>query len=403
MQNIVIVGASLGGLRAAEALRKRGYSGRLSLVGDEPHLPYDRPPLSKQLLTGEWDQSRVFFRQKEGFAGLDLQLALGRRAQSLDPRARRVTLDDGSTLDYDGLVIATGARARRLTLGAGLSGIHVLRTLDDSLAISAALAQRPRVLVVGAGWIGLEVAAACRKLGLSVVVIETEAAPLARSLGTRVGAALVELHRARGVDLRLSTALTALEGLTRVERARLSDGSALEVDLVVAGIGVVPEIAWLAGSGLTLGNGVICDAHCATNVPDVVAAGDVACAANTLFDDTLRIEHWANAIEQAQLAAGRLLGDVSPPRALGQVPYFWSDQYDLKFQCAGRVRADDELTLIEGTLDAPAYVALFGRAGALTGVLACNRPAAMIKYRRAIAERTTLAAALHAMQAADPT
>jgi len=257
------------------------------------------------------------------------------------------------------------------------------------------------VLVVGAGLIGLEVAAACRKLELSVVVIETEAAPLARSLGARVGAALVDLHRARGVDLRLSTALTALEGHTRVERARLSDGSALEIDLVVAGIGVLPEIDWLAGSGIALGNGVICDAHCATNVPGVVAAGDVACAPNTLFGETLRVEHWANAIEQAQLAAGRLLGDQSPPRALGQVPYFWSDQYELKFQCAGRVRPDDELTLIEGSLDAPAYVALFGRAGALTGVLACNRPGPLIKYRRALAERTTLEAALHAMQAGD--
>ncbi|HKP57045.1 MAG TPA: FAD-dependent oxidoreductase [Polyangiales bacterium] len=403
MQNIVIVGASLAGLRAAEALRKRGYAGRLTLVGDELHAPYDRPPLSKQLLTGEWDQSRVFFRQKEGFAGLDLQLVLGRRAQQLDARARRVTLDDGSALDYEGLVIATGARARTLPLGAGLSGIHVLRTLDDSLAIHAALAQRPRVLVVGAGFIGLEVAAACRKLDLQVTVIEAESAPLVRSLGARVGNALVDMHRARGVDLRVSTGLSALEGHGRVERARLSDGSALEVDLVVVGVGVVPETDWLQGSGVALGNGVICDEHCATNVPGVVAAGDAACAPNTLLGETLRVEHWANAIEQAQLAAGQLLGDTSPPRVLGQVPYFWSDQYELKFQCAGRVRPDDELALIEGSLDAPGYVALFGRAGVLTGVLACNRPGPLIKYRRAISERTTLEAALRAMQPADPT
>ncbi|HKU41624.1 MAG TPA: FAD-dependent oxidoreductase [Polyangiales bacterium] len=397
MQNIVIVGASLAGLRAAEALRKRGYSGRLSLVGDETHTPYDRPPLSKQVLTGEWPEGQVFFRQKEGYDGLDLSLVLGRRARSLDVHARRVALDDGSTLDFDGLVIATGARARRLPIGHELAGVHVLRTLDDALAIRAALAQKPRVLVVGAGLIGLEVAAACRKLELAVTVAELESAPLVRSLGARIGTSLAALHRARGVELRLSTGLVALEGAGRVERAHFSDGSTQDVDLVVAGIGVVPEIEWLEGSGVALGDGVICDAHCATNVPGIVAAGDVAWAPNSLFGDTLRVEHWANAIEQAQIATATLLGDRTPPRALGQVPYFWSDQYELKFQCAGRLRAGDEVVLVEGSFDAPAYVALFARAGALTGVLACNRPGPMIKARRLIAESATLAAALAAI------
>jgi 3-phenylpropionate/trans-cinnamate dioxygenase ferredoxin reductase subunit len=392
IERIVIVGASLAGLRTAEALRKRGYAGRLWLVGDEPHLPYDRPPLSKQVLTGEWDQSRVFFRQKEGYGPLSLDLVLGQRAQSLDTRARKLTLSNGDVLDYEGLVIATGAQARPLAIGRELAGVHVLRTLDDSLAIRAALLEAPRVLVVGAGFIGLEVASVCRKLELSVTVVEADPLPLARNLGPQVGEAVARLHRAHGVDLRCGLTLQALEGDGRVERARLSDGTTLDVDLVVVGIGVVPQVGWLAGSDLKIGNGVECDGHCATNVPGVFAAGDVASAPNALFAETMRIEHWTNAIDQAQLVAAGLLGEAAPLSA--SLPYFWSDQYDVKLQFAGRVRPDDELVMVEGSLDDRAYVALYGRAGMLRGALACNRPGPFIRFRKMISERATLETAL---------
>jgi len=392
IERIVIVGASLAGLRTAEALRKRGYAGRLWLVGDEPHLPYDRPPLSKQVLTGEWDQSRVFFRQKEGYGPLSLDLALGQRALSLDTRARKLTLSNGDVLDYEGLVIATGAQARPLAIGRELAGVHVLRTLDDSLAIRAALLEAPRVLVVGAGFIGLEVASVCRKLELSVTVVEADPLPLARNLGPQVGEAVASLHRAHGVDLRCGLTLQALEGDGRVERARLSDGTTLDVDLVVVGIGVVPQVGWLAGSDLKIGNGVECDGHCATNVPGVFAAGDVASAPNALFAETMRIEHWTNAIDQAHLVAAGLLGEAAPLSA--SLPYFWSDQYDVKLQFAGRVRPDDELVMVEGSLDDRAYVALYGRAGMLRGALACNRPGPFIRFRKMISERATLETAL---------
>jgi 3-phenylpropionate/trans-cinnamate dioxygenase ferredoxin reductase subunit len=361
-------------------------------VGDEPHAPYDRPPLSKQVLTGEWESSRVFFRQKEGYAALSLDLVLGQRALSLDSEARTLTLMNGDTLSWDGLVIATGARARRLSIGTELTGVHVVRTLDDSLAVRAAFVAKPRVLVVGAGFIGLEVASACRKLGLGVTLIEADPLPLARSLGARVGESVARMHRGHGVDVRCNVTLSALEGQGRVERARLSDGTTLDVDLVVAGIGVTPEIGWLATSGVTLGNGVECDARCATNLPGVVAAGDVVSAPNPIFGETMRIEHWSNAIDQAQLAAATLLG-VDPP-AHAPVPYFWSDQYDVKLQFAGRVRPDDELILAEGSLEERTYVALFGRAGALRGVLACNRPGPFIRYRKLISERASLETAI---------
>jgi 3-phenylpropionate/trans-cinnamate dioxygenase ferredoxin reductase subunit len=392
MRSIVIVGASLAGLRTAEALRKRGYDGRLWLVGDEEHRPYDRPPLSKQVLTGEWDSSRVFFRQKEGYDGLSLDFALGQRAASLDPRARKVALSNGEVLDYDGLVIATGAYARTLPIGAGLEGLHVVRTLDDSLAIRAALEKKPRVLVVGAGFIGLEVAAACRKLGLEVTIAEADPLPLTRNLGPIVGEAIARMHRGHGVDLRCGVTVNALEGQGRVERAHLSDGTTLEVQLVVVGIGVIPNVAWLAGSGVQLGNGVECDAQCATNVPGVFAAGDVASAPNSLFEETLRVEHWSNAIDQAQLVAAGILGGGPP--AVPSLPYFWSDQYDVKLQFAGRVRPDDKLVMVEGSLDDRAYVAAFERAGVLRGALACNRPGPFIRFRKLILERATLETAL---------
>jgi NADPH-dependent 2,4-dienoyl-CoA reductase/sulfur reductase-like enzyme len=401
MRSIVIVGASLAGLRSAEALRKRGYDGRLWLVGEEPDAPYDRPPLSKQVLTGEWAPERAFFRQKEGYDGLALELRFGQRASALDPHTRELRLESGERLPYDGLVIATGAAAWKPAIpGHDLPGVHVLRTLQDAIAIRAALAAKPRVIVIGAGFIGLEVAASCRRMGAAVTVIEAEALPLSRVLGPPIGRAVLQMHTQHGAELRMASLVSAIEGDGRVERVRLSDGASLPADLVVVGVGVKPQTEWLASSGIALGNGVLCDARCATSLPDVVAAGDVAHWPNALYGESMRVEHWSNAVEQAQIAAARLLGAESAPSPLSLVPYFWSDQYDVKLQFAGRARPDDELVLVDGQLGDRAYVALFGREGLLRGVLASNRPAQFIRLRKLLAEPTPFARALAAFDRA---
>jgi NADPH-dependent 2,4-dienoyl-CoA reductase/sulfur reductase-like enzyme len=394
VRRIAVVGASLAGLRAAEAVRREGWDGELVLIGEEPHQPYDRPPLSKELLRGEWAPSRLDLRRGQGLSELALDLRLGVRAVSLDARERRIALADGSQLDYDGLIIATGAVARSLPFASGLGGVHVLRTLDDALAIARELAARPRVCVIGAGFIGLEVAASCRALGVPVTAVEPQRLPLLDKLGEQMARRVAELHRDHGVDLRCGVLAQGLLGGDRVERVQLSDGSSVEADLVVVGIGVQPATHWLRGSGLALEDGVRCDATCATSLPDVVAAGDVARFEHATLGQSLRIEHWSHAVEMAGHAARRLLGGPAFTTPFTPVPYFWSDQYDVKIQFAGSLRSDDEVALIEDAKEARKLVALFGRAGRLTGVLTWNRAPQLVRYRRAIAEGMTWAAAL---------
>lgn len=393
MQHIAVVGASLAGLRAVEALRRRGYAGALTLIGDEPRRPYDRPPLSKQVLAGDWPEDRVFFRQKEGYEALDLDLRLGVRATGLDGVARSLHLSDGSALSYGGLVIATGARARELPNPQGLSGVHVLRSLEDSLRLRDELPSARRVAIVGAGFIGLEVASVCRAKGLAVTAIEMAPVPLARILGEPVARAVVGLHEAEGVQFRNGVSVTGLEGEGRVQAVLLSDGSQVETDLVVVGIGVVPNTEWLAGSGVALSNGVVCDARCATALPQVVAAGDVARFFNPRFGIDQRIEHWTHAVEMANAAAQCLLDGAAAPE-FAPVPYFWSDQYDVKIQFAGQVQPEDEVRVLEGSLTDRSerkLVVAYGRAGQLTGALTWNRPPRLIQLRRAIGQETKLA------------
>jgi 3-phenylpropionate/trans-cinnamate dioxygenase ferredoxin reductase subunit len=393
MQSIVVVGGSLAGLRAVQALRKRGYSGRLQVVSGEPHAPYDRPPLSKQLLSGEWPKEKLFFGARENHAALEVEWRLGERATQLAPRDRTLWLGSGEKLRYDGLVIATGATPRQLPAAAGLAGCHVLRTLDDALALRAALEHKPRVAVIGAGFIGLEVASSARKLGLSVALIEPQPQPLASILGEAVGRAIAELHAAHGVELHLGVGVSGFEGSGRVERVRLSDGRAIEADVVVVGIGVVPETAWLEGSGVALSNGVLCDATLASNVPDVVAAGDVARWPNAAVGgEPMRVEHWSNAVEQGQAAAARLL-DGAGASPYVHVPYFWSDQYDRKVQCAGRPCAGDAFTLLRGALDAASFAAVTADGDRLTGVLTSNSPALFLRLRKLLSEGASLSVA----------
>ncbi|HTO52591.1 MAG TPA: FAD-dependent oxidoreductase [Myxococcota bacterium] len=392
LSKVAIVGASLAGLRAAESLRRLGYGGTLVVIGAEKHLPYDRPPLSKELLQGRWEVDKIGLRRRP-YQELALDLRLGVRATRLDAAARALEVDGAGRESFDALVIATGAVPRRLPGQPELPGIHLLRTLDDSLALRAALERGPRVAVVGAGFIGAEVAASCRARGLEVTLIEPLPVPLARGLGEAMGGVCAALHRDHGVDLRCGVGVAGFAGRDRVERLALSDGSTLEVDVVVVGIGATPDTAWLTGSGLALDDGVVCDSYCAA-APGIFAAGDVARWHNPLFDERMRIEHWSNAVEQGSYVAERLAGSDLGAEPFAPVPFFWSDQYDVKIQFAGRMRPGDELRVVAGSLEARKFTALYGRAGRLTGVLAFSRPRDLPKYRRLIAERAGFEAAV---------
>lgn len=388
---VVVVGASLAGFRAAQTLRAEGFDGSLVLVGAEPHRPYERPPLSKQVLAGQWDAAKVALGGSE--ADLAIDWRLGSPAASLDPRARLLTLADGSRIHYDGLVIATGARARSLPGTGQLEGSFTLRTLDDALAIREALAVgSPRVAVVGAGFIGAEVAATARSTGAQVTLVEPLAVPLARALPAAIGALVAELHRDHGVDVRLGVGVAGIEGTARVERVVLSDGSTLDADVVVAGIGVMPNVEWLAGSGLPVSNGVVCDRSCAV-APGIVAAGDVACWPSARFGELARIEHYDHAVTMGEHAARTLLraptAGSEPPDPYDPVPWFWTDQYDRKLQLAGRVRADDQMVIVDGSLTERRFAAAFGRAGRLVGVVGMNRPAVVMRWRNRILEGTS--------------
>lgn len=387
LDRVVIAGASLAGLRAAESLRQLGFEGTLTLVGDEAAMPYDRPPLSKEILRGDWEPEKTaLVRDMSRFEALELDLRLGCRATALDAKARRISLDDDSAIDFDGLVIATGATPRRLPNPEELGGVYVLRTLDEAIALRGELEKSPRVAVVGAGFIGAEVAASCRARGLDVTMIEALPVPIERAVGRDIGETVAQVHRDHGVDLRLGVGVDALEGSGRVERVRLSDRSHVDADVVVVGIGVVPNTDWLEGSGLELGNGVICNSRCATNVPGIVAAGDVAQWHNPLFGEDMRIEHWSNATEMARAAVETLLAGKDEAPEYSSVPFFWSDQYDIKIQSAGRLSGSDATEIVSGTLDDRKFLKLYGKQGRLVGALSFNEPRKLIGYRRKLRE-----------------
>ena len=393
MRSVTIVGASLAGMRAAETLRREGFDGAVTVVGDETGAPYDRPPLSKQVLAGEWEPPRVSLYDAEALEGLRLTWRLGAAAVGFDAASRTVILDDGERLAADGVVIATGARARTLPGAERLAGVHTLRTLADSLAIRAAFEATPRrVAVVGAGFIGAEVAATARGRGLDVTMVEMAATPLERVLGAEMGRVCAEVHRDHGVDLRLGVGVEAITGTDRVEQVVLTDGTRLDADVVVVGVGVTPNTEWLEGSGLAIGDGVVCDETCLA-APGVVAAGDVARWPNRLFGESMRVEHWDNAVEQGMAAARRLLaGDAAEPFA--PVPWFWSDQYDRKIQLAGRSGPGDEVVVVTGSPAERRFAAIYGRAGRITAVLGFNRPRHVMQYRRLIARSASWEEAL---------
>lgn len=395
---VVVVGASLAGLRAVQALRDGGFEGRLVLVGEERHLPYDRPPLSKQVLAGAWPPERTELASAATFGDLGVDLRLGHRAVSLDAPARRVELDDGSAIDADGVVLATGAAPRRLDFGGGEELVHVLRTLEDAARLRARIDEVGpgcRVVVVGAGFIGSEVASTCSGLDCTVTVLEALSTPLSPALGERVGAALGRLHGENGVDLRTSAKVASLRPGSPADVV-LGSGEAVPADVVVVGVGVVPSTDWLAGSGLDVGDGVRCDERLFA-AEGVVAAGDVARWRwrHHGEDTEVRIEHWEVAGQMGTHAGRSLLAGRAAAEAFDPVPYFWSDQYGKKIQVLGRPDPTDDVEVVDGSLDAAGsadaggdgrFVAVYGRRGRMSAVLGVSRPRQVMQYRRLLVE-----------------
>ncbi len=393
---IAVIGASAAGLSVVEGLRRLGFDGQLSLVGDETHLPYDRPPLSKQLLRGEWESERVQLRGPEALAALDLDLRLGVRAVALDTGRRRIRLSDGDSLDYDAAVVATGLTPRQLPSAEGLSGVHTLRTLEDALALREALRDGPRLVVIGSGFIGAEAAAVAREAGASVTMVSRGPAPLADVLGDELGSLLAETHAAHGVRLLTGARVTGLTGAHgRVTGVTLADGTTVLADAVLVAIGAAPNTDWLRGSGIPLDDGVRCDPTLHAGA-GVWAAGDVARWPHPRTGLPTRIEHRTNAAEQGLAVARNILAAPGEAMAFDPVPYAWSDQYDLRIQLYGRTRGADRVRIVEGSTAERKLVALYRSHGRVGGVVGVNLPKPTRGYRALVTEGTDWDAALGA-------
>ncbi|WP_329281671.1 NAD(P)/FAD-dependent oxidoreductase [Streptomyces sp. NBC_01451] len=369
--HVLVVGACAAGLATAEALRRHGYRGRLTVLGEEPHLPYDRPPLSKQVLSGSWFPDRIQLRPESALKALEAEFILGDPATALEPDTRTVHTASGRLLRADAVVVATGALPRRLPGQDGLTGVHVLRTLNDALALRASLRASSRLVVVGEGVLGCEIAATARTLGVAVTLVGPLSAPMAGQVGPVVAGLLADLHTEHGVHLRLGSGvaeLTSRDG--RVTGIRLVTGDVLPADTVVVAIGAAPATNWLDGSGLTLNDGLVCDSHCRA-ADGVYAVGDVARWHHDRLGTTMRLENRTNATEQAGVVAQNILGADVPYRP---VPYFWTDQYDARLQVHGVPSADAEVDVVEGDFGHRRFVAHYLRGGTVTGLLGWNMP-----------------------------
>ncbi|MEB3031958.1 FAD/NAD(P)-binding oxidoreductase [Mycolicibacter sp. MYC340] len=379
VNGIVIVGGGLAAVRTAEELRREDYSGPITIVSDETRPPYDRPPLTKEVLRGERDDTTL--EPPEFYAGHNIALRLGCGARAVDTDAQTVTLADGTVLGYDQLVIATGLVPRRIPSFGDLDGIRVVRSFEESLLLRGDAAAARRAVVIGAGFIGCEAAASLRKLGVEVALVEPQPAPLAAVLGEQIGELVARLHRANGVDVRSGVGVAEVRGDGRVETVVLADGAELEADLVVLGVGSTPATGWLDGCGIDVNNGVVCDAIGRTSAPNVWAVGDVAFWRGR-DGHQVRMEHWSNVVTQVRVMVPNMLGreslhDVAVPA------YFWSDQYDVKIQCLGEPEATDTVHMVED--DGHKFLAYYERAGVLAGVVGAGRPGKVMAMRAKIA------------------
>lgn len=395
MKTIVIVGGSLAGVRSAEALRTAGFEGRLVLLGEEDHRPYDRPPLSKAFLEGRQDEADIALLDDDDIDDLALELRSGTRAESLDTAGGEVVLAGGGAVRADGVVIATGGTARRLPGSEGVEGVHTLRTLDDARALRDELRREPRVVIIGAGFIGAEVASTCRALGLEVTVLDGLDLPLAPALGATVARNCVALHAEHGTTLHAGAAVAGLSTSStatgrRVTGVGLRDGRTIPADVVLVGVGIVPNTAWLQGSGLTIDNGVRTDAGMVTDVPTVVAVGDVARWARGSASH--RHEHWTSAGEQAAVAAGNLLAGTTTT-TVAPSGYVWSEQYRRMLQLAGHPSPEDRVEVIHGDMAEHRFVARYTDAtGTTTGLFAMAEPKVFARLRRSELPRPRRAA-----------
>lgn len=394
---LVVVGASLAGMRAVMTARKSGHEGPITLVGGEEHLPYDRPPLSKEYLDADEPAHPGFPAAETMAEKLNVDVRTGTWATELDGGRGVLGLSTGDELDYRGLVIATGAAPRTLPGTDGLAGVHCLRDLDDAIAVRAALDAGARTVIIGAGFIGSEVASGARKRGLPATILEALPVPLVRAVGEEMGHACAELHRANGTDLRCGVKVTGLESADgKVTGVTLDNGETVPADLVVVGIGVTPNTAWLKGSGVTLNErdgAIVCDETLNAGLPGVYAAGDVAYFPNRLFDgELMRVEQWTNANEQGALAAKNALNpaEAQPSAA---VPYFWSDWYGHRIQFVGIPQAD-EIRVVSRELGEDNFLALYRKGDRITGCISIDRPAQIMKFRRMILKSEPWSAAL---------
>ncbi|MGW2047146.1 NAD(P)/FAD-dependent oxidoreductase [Streptomyces sp. NPDC001858] len=380
MRTVAVVGASLAGLSAARSLRKQGYDGRLVVIGDELHRPYDRPPLSKEFLAGDLGEADLALETDD--EELAAEWLLGVRATGLDRAERALRLADGRTLRADGIVIATGAAARMLPGSEGLAGVHTLRTLDDARALRDELGRGGRLVVIGGGFIGAEVASTAYALGLDVTVIEAAPTPLAGPLGETMGAVVSALHADHGVRLLCGVGVKGLSGETRVDAVLLEDGRSVPADIVVVGVGARPCVEWLEGSGVALDNGVKCGADGRTSLAGVVAVGDCANWYDPRVGSHRRVEHWTGALERPAAAVATLLAGGAVEPGVPRPPYFWSDQYGVKIQFAGSAAGADSVTVEEGASGDRNVLAVYRRADQPVAVLGMNQPRVFTRWRK---------------------
>jgi 3-phenylpropionate/trans-cinnamate dioxygenase ferredoxin reductase component len=386
-QTFVIVGASLAGAKAAETLRQEGFDGRVVLIGAEEERPYERPPLSKDYLRGEVGREKVYVHDEGFYAENEIELRLGRTAVGLDTSNGELELDDGERLHYDRLLLTTGAEARRLPIpGAELDGVLYLRSVGDSDTLRERLDRGGAVVVVGAGWIGAEVSASARQRGLEVTVLDPLSVPLERVMGAEVGAIYRDIHTDHGTEMLMRTGVETLEGDNAVERVRTSDGRELECDFVVVGVGVQPRIGLAAQAGIAVDNGILVDEHLKASVPGVFAAGDVANAHHPFYGERLRVEHWANALNQGPAAARNMLDQSA---AYERLPYFFSDQYEVGMEYTGFARAWDRV-VFRGDPAAREFIAFWISEDRVVAGMNVNVWDVIDPIKRLISERVTV-------------